>query len=816
MGTFVENVNLVATGIQQVYDNFDEILLADDNAAICTAMANVCTSTYDQFDNRYLGAKATPPLVDNDGNALVYGALYFDTTQNYMKVWSNAGWINAGSSVNGTTERYTYTATAGQTVFVATYEAGYIDVFLNGSKLQNGVDFTAVTATDITLTSPASLGDVVDIICYAVFELSTAPTKDVVAYTVSTVADLASVPSSYTTAIVKDLDRGGTFIWSSTGTANGGTVFAGATGYWNRQYSGEVSVKWFEDAQSAFLFGGEIDCSGVSFNPTVPFSIANNTTILNGSFYAKLINNTSYSNGVFNLVSNTNIKFLKCNFFGNADINTSKDAHGISIDRNGGVGCSKITIQDCTFDGISGFGIASNTIVGATQRDWIIKDNVFNLYGKNWVHTGVMAGIDLFTYEDFNTTRIDGVEISGNNFRITTGYEGTAFKVQGAVNAFVFDNNVYGGTVVDYSSSCVQLYMAGSFYDNKIYGASNIRSCSVTGSQYLIIEDCYFANGLNFYAYDRTTPDINCNYVSVDRSNLGIYNYIGNGSNIKFKSCTAGELQLTNLTTVNIVDCDINRMYLGATVSGLNIEKSTIRDFQDNQTYSKTIKNSKISVANGAYNTVVLSNGVYEGNTFYGQGSAISGAYLVEVKTGARLINNKYTYYDLDSTLLGSYTGYIKVNSSSTKGSIVIRETTESFINGTGQYTVYDSGLLSNQYVIDATPTQGTYFANDKIFDTYLSAGGFIGWVCTASGTLGTLTGVTATTTASSATITVNTTVGLWTEMFISIVGVTGTKRIKSISGTTIELYTTCDASVTSANVAYVAPTLKTFGAITA
>jgi hypothetical protein len=228
-----------------IYNNMDDINNAEENANIAIAMAEVCTSTYDQFDDRYLGPKATPPLVDNDGNALVYGTLYFDTTQNFMKVWSNAGWINAGSSVNGTTERYTYHATAGQTVFAATYEAGYIDVFLNGSKLENGVDFTAVTATNITLTSPAALNDVVDIICYAVFELSTAPTKDVVAYTVSTVADLVSVPSSYTTAIVKDLNRGGTFIWSSTGTANGGTVFAGATGFWNRQYSGAVNVKWF-------------------------------------------------------------------------------------------------------------------------------------------------------------------------------------------------------------------------------------------------------------------------------------------------------------------------------------------------------------------------------------------------------------------------------------------------------------------------------------------------------------------------------------------------------------------------------------------
>lgn len=65
------------------------------------------------------------------------------------------------------------------------------------------------------------------------------------AYTIETVDDFGSVPSGYTTVIVKDSNRGGTFTWSSTGTANGGTVFAGLTGYWNRQYSGAVNVKWF-------------------------------------------------------------------------------------------------------------------------------------------------------------------------------------------------------------------------------------------------------------------------------------------------------------------------------------------------------------------------------------------------------------------------------------------------------------------------------------------------------------------------------------------------------------------------------------------
>lgn len=63
---------------------------------------------------------------------------------------------------------------------------------------------------------------------------------------VETIEDLATQDGVvFKTIIVKDINRGGTFIWSATGTSNGGTVFAGASGYWNRQYSGAISVKWF-------------------------------------------------------------------------------------------------------------------------------------------------------------------------------------------------------------------------------------------------------------------------------------------------------------------------------------------------------------------------------------------------------------------------------------------------------------------------------------------------------------------------------------------------------------------------------------------
>jgi len=49
---------------------------------------------YDNFDDRYLGPKASDPSTDNDGDALIDGALYFNTTGNVLKYWDGSAWQN--------------------------------------------------------------------------------------------------------------------------------------------------------------------------------------------------------------------------------------------------------------------------------------------------------------------------------------------------------------------------------------------------------------------------------------------------------------------------------------------------------------------------------------------------------------------------------------------------------------------------------------------------------------------------------------------------------------------------------------------------
>lgn len=68
---------------------------ATSAAASATAAATSASSaatSYDQFDDRYLGSKTADPTFDNDGDALITGALYFNSVVGAMKVYDGAAW----------------------------------------------------------------------------------------------------------------------------------------------------------------------------------------------------------------------------------------------------------------------------------------------------------------------------------------------------------------------------------------------------------------------------------------------------------------------------------------------------------------------------------------------------------------------------------------------------------------------------------------------------------------------------------------------------------------------------------------------------
>ena len=68
------------------------LTLPSSAVAAAAASASAAAAIYDSFDDRYLGSKTSNPTLDNDGNALLTGALYWNSTVGEMRVYNGAAW----------------------------------------------------------------------------------------------------------------------------------------------------------------------------------------------------------------------------------------------------------------------------------------------------------------------------------------------------------------------------------------------------------------------------------------------------------------------------------------------------------------------------------------------------------------------------------------------------------------------------------------------------------------------------------------------------------------------------------------------------
>ena len=165
VGTNIANVNLVGGSITNVNN------VGNDIANVNTVAGNI--AGVNSFGDRYRVSSSAPV------SSLDIGDLYFDTSANELKVYKSSGWAAAGSTVNGTSQRYNYTATAAQTTFTGAdsngntlaYDAGYADVYLNGVRL-SGADITITSGTSVVLAAGASAGDILDVVAYGTFSVA--------------------------------------------------------------------------------------------------------------------------------------------------------------------------------------------------------------------------------------------------------------------------------------------------------------------------------------------------------------------------------------------------------------------------------------------------------------------------------------------------------------------------------------------------------------------------------------------------------------------------------------------------------------------
>jgi hypothetical protein len=116
---------------------------AASSASAAATSATNAENAYDSFDDRYLGVKASDPALDNDGAALLTGALYFNSTDNEMRVYTGSVWIAVVDLAGDVT--------------VTSLTASSVDI--NGGTI-DGVTIGGASAGAGTFTTLGATGDV--------------------------------------------------------------------------------------------------------------------------------------------------------------------------------------------------------------------------------------------------------------------------------------------------------------------------------------------------------------------------------------------------------------------------------------------------------------------------------------------------------------------------------------------------------------------------------------------------------------------------------------------------------------------------------
>jgi len=155
------NVTTVAgqtTNLQNVTDNLSAIQNASTNAtnasnsaSAAAASAAAAALSADTFDDTYLGAKASDPSVDNDGDALNAGDLYFNTTSNNLKVYTGSAWADAALTAAD------FLTVANNLSDLGSAATARTNLGLGTAATSASTDFVAVTGD--AMTGDLTLGD---------------------------------------------------------------------------------------------------------------------------------------------------------------------------------------------------------------------------------------------------------------------------------------------------------------------------------------------------------------------------------------------------------------------------------------------------------------------------------------------------------------------------------------------------------------------------------------------------------------------------------------------------------------------------------
>jgi hypothetical protein len=340
--------------------------------------------------------------VSDEGSVLTSGVTSFDFTGSGVTASAVGTAVTVtipGGSGGGTYTRTTFTATAGQTSFTASYTVGYVQVYLNGILL-NSADYTATTGTTVVLAAAAAAGDIVDVIA---LNIGTFTSGGYTRTTYTATASQTSFTAAYTPNYVQVYLNGvlldptdytatsGTAIVLNTGTAAGDTVDIVALNIGG--FTGGVTVTGTPTSGQLTSWTGASSIQGIAA-PTTAGNVVFTTDGTNWSSTQKIVRGTSVASTSGTSIDFTSIpswvKRITVLTNGVATSGTSNLQIQIGSGSVTATGYASQASYPTSNTGVitSGFvlfnrSVVAQTLSGATQ--------IFSIGSNAWVSTGLAA-----------------------------------------------------------------------------------------------------------------------------------------------------------------------------------------------------------------------------------------------------------------------------------------------------------------------------------------------------------------------------------------------------------------------------------------
>ena len=314
VGNAIANVNTLA-GVSNLQN------LANAHSQIVTVGNNI--PAVEAFGNTY-------KISANAPSNPIEGTLWFDTTADTMKVYNGSSFANAGSSVNGTSIRCKYIATAGQTTFsgashsdtgntILSYDSGFIDVFKNGVHLDPS-DYTATNGSSVVLDTGASLNDEIYILAFGTFNVASLSASNLNSGTLATARGGTGLSSLGTAGQALVVNAGGNALEFSN--ASSAEVY-GFNKYYNPSTLVKtVTVQSVGGANKYFIDGVQQDTldlyEGNTYIFNYPsahpfkFSTTSNGTHASGSEYTTGVTHNSSTQVTIVVASNAPTLYYYC------------------------------------------------------------------------------------------------------------------------------------------------------------------------------------------------------------------------------------------------------------------------------------------------------------------------------------------------------------------------------------------------------------------------------------------------------------------------------------------------------------------------